>query len=448
MATNPDRVPPSNPSAEASAICSMLIDGDAALTVSEILAPDDFYDPRHRLIYEALQGMLSRQGAVDAVLLREELSRTGTLDKAGGAAYLAEILRAVSTPAHAEHYARIVLEKGMLRGLIGCSTEIIHGAYETDVPAEEYVDEAEKKFFEATHRRTASRTSRIDGILHETFKILSEKDERLRGFPTGFPDLDDLIGGLRGSDLIVLAARPSMGKTTMALNMVRHAAVELKRPCLIFSLEMSKRQVTENILCGQARVNAAAMRKGFISDRDWSKLSDAGNILHDTAIFIDDTPGLTVLECRAKARRLKARENIQLVVVDYLQLMEGRTGRRTEESRVQEISMVSRGLKGIARELDVPVIAISQLSRAPEQREGNKPRLSDLRDSGSIEQDADLVLLLYRDEYYHRDDAEERGTRNMAELMVAKNRHGPVDDVKLTFLADILRFESYARPGA
>jgi replicative DNA helicase len=432
-----DRIPPQNLEAEACVLGSILLDNETAALVVPYLRKEHFYKTAHQLIYEAIIDLVNENKAVDAVILRDELERKGKLEEVGGTLYLTEIMETVPSAANAEYYAGIVRDKSSLRSLIRVSTEIIRDAYEAQDSTAEILDRAEKHFFEVTQKRVASQALPISEVLKETFDLIDSlhgDGSGVTGLSTGFYDLNEITNGFQPSELAILAGRPSMGKTTLALNILENIGVEQQRPAAFFSLEMSKQQVAQNLLCLMSGVDAHKMRKGMLEDSDWHKLSREAGRLSEAPIFIDDTPGLSTMELRAKARRLKAFQNIQLVVLDYLQLMEVYS---RAESRQQEISMISRMLKSLARELEIPVLALSQLSRAVEARESHRPRLSDLRESGAIEQDADLVMLMYREEYYKPEKEE---AKRKAEVIVAKQRNGPTGSVQLIFLKEFLKF--------
>ncbi|KAB2832264.1 MAG: replicative DNA helicase [Candidatus Brocadia sp.] len=408
--------------------------------VVPILNKNSFYKTAHQELYQTIVEVYDKGQMVDLVVLREELKKRSLLEKVGGIEYVMELEEAVPTIGNVEFYANIIREKSIKRNLIEVAAGIQKQAFEESCDTGQLLDSSERAIFDITQKKFHAASSKINEILKETFsriENLHDRQNRLTGLSTGYYDLDDLTCGLQASELIIVAARPSMGKTSLALNILEHAGVIDKKPVVLFSLEMSAQQVAQNMLCSHARIDAHKLRKGFLEDSQWSNLSYGLGSLSEAPIFIDDTPGLSVLEVRAKARRLKAQYDIQLVVVDYLQLMESSRA----ENRQQEISIISRGLKSLARELSIPVIAVSQLNRSVETREGHKPRMSDLRESGSIEQDADVIVLLHRDNYY---DVEKDNT---AELIIAKQRNGPTGVVKLTFLSQFMRFESLASVG-
>ena len=428
---------PFNIEAEISVLGSMLLDNEAINLVTEILRTDNFYKTSHQHIFDTIVNLYNKNNAVDLVILKDELKKQSLLEKVGGAEYLMELEESVPLASNVEYYAKIVREKTIKRDLITATAKIQQEAYNDSLESEELLDVAEKEIFDITQRKFSSPTIKLFNILHDTFDHISnlhDREGRLTGISTGYYDLNDITSGLQKSELIVIAARPSMGKSSLVLNIAEHAGTKEKKPTLIFSMEMSAQQVAQNMLCSTAKIDAHLLRTGKLDDNQFSNLSLAMGDLSESEIFIDDTPGLGLLELRAKARRLKLQHNIQMIIVDYLQLMEARKA----ENRQQEISSISRGLKALARELEVPVIAVSQLNRSVETREGHTPRMSDLRESGSIEQDADVIILLHREDYY--DPTKRPGE---VDLNIAKQRNGPTGKVKLTFRREILRFENY-----
>ena len=428
---------PFNIEAEISVLGSMLLDNEAINLVTELLRTDNFYKTSHQYIFDTIVNLYNKNNAVDLVILKDELKKQSLLEKVGGAEYLMELEESVPLASNVEYYAKIVREKTIKRDLITATAKIQQEAYNDSLESDELLDVAEKEIFDITQRKFSSPTTKLFNILHDTFDHISnlhDREGRLTGVSTGYYDLNDITSGLQKSELIVIAARPSMGKSSLVLNIAEHAGTKEKKPTLIFSMEMSAQQVAQNMLCSTAKIDAHLLRTGKLDDNQFSNLSLAMGDLSESEIFIDDTPGLGLLELRAKARRLKLQHNIQMIIVDYLQLMEGRKA----ENRQQEISGISRGLKALARELEVPVIAVSQLNRSVETRDGHTPRMSDLRESGSIEQDADVIILLHREDYY--DPTKRPGE---VDLNIAKQRNGPTGKVKLTFRREILRFENY-----
>ncbi len=438
-----ERIPPQNIEAEKSVLGSMLVEKEAIGKAIEVLGNEEpFYKEAHKKIYSAIVDLFVRNEPADLVTVTEELSRKGDLEAIGGTAYLTELINSVPTAANVEYYAKIVLEKARLRGLINACDEIKNLSYESTEEADRIVDSAEKIIFSVTQEKIKQDFLPIKHILKDSFQAIEQlyaKKEHVTGIPTGYRDFDLRTSGLHGSEFIVIAGRPSMGKTSFALGIAQKAGVEEKIPVAIFSLEMSRDQLVQRMLCSEARVDAQKVRTGYLSESDWPKLTIAAGRLAEAPIFIDDTPAISVLEVRAKARRLKAEHSIALIIIDYLQLVSG-SGRI--ENRQQEISEISRSLKSLARELNVPVIALSQLSRAAEQREEHRPRLSDLRESGAIEQEADVVAMLLRPEYYEPDNPAVRG---VAEVNIAKQRNGPTGTLQLAFIKEYTRFENLAR---
>lgn len=440
-ATALERIPPQSLDAEQSTLGSMLLEKEAIYKGAEILRPDDFYREAHRVIFEVVVHLANKGEPVDLITVSEELKQRGMLDKVGGVAYLTQLVNFVPTAANVEHYANIVAEKSLLRSIISVATNIVKMGYEGTEEVDVILDRAEKEIFEISQKRNVKGFVSLRSILVETFERIEKLYESkggVTGLPTGYPDFDRMTAGLQPSDLIILAARPSMGKTTFALNLASHAAVEVKVPVVIFSLEMSKEQLALKLLCSEAGVDNQRIRTGTLRDDDWPKLSHALGRLSDAMLFIDDTPGISALEIRAKARRIKSEYGLGLIIIDYLQLMQSRS---KSENRQQEVSEISRSLKALARELDVPVIALSQLSRAVEQRADKKPTLADLRESGSLEQDADIVGFLYREDYYNP----ETDRKNITELIIAKQRNGPVGTVDFFFQKEFSKFQSLAR---
>jgi len=444
MATTIDdtlrRVPPQNLEAEESVLGGVLLDNTALDRVVELLQPDDFYRGAHRKLFNAMLELSERSEPVDLITLSEALRSRGDLADVGGAAYLGELAERVPTAANIVHYARIVRDRAVLRGLITAATEIATRGYEASGDVAELLDRAEQLIFDISERRVRNAFTRLSEVLVESIKTIErlyEQKQSVTGVPTGFVDLDRMLSGLQPSDLIIVAGRPSMGKTAIVLNVAEHAALRADVGVAVFSLEMAKEQLAMRMLCSEARVDLARVRTGHLSDREFPRLAMAAGRLGDAPIFIDDTPALSVLELRAKARRLKRdpANKLGLVIVDYIQLMRSSEGR---DNREQEISEISRSLKALAKELRVPVLALSQLNRQVESRTPPVPRLADLRESGAIEQDADVIIFLYRDDYYN-EDSDKKG---LAEVIVAKQRNGPTGSVELTFLREFTRFEN------
>jgi len=439
-----ERHPPYAPEAEISVLGGMIIDGDAVAKAIEIVDDTMFYREANRRVFRGMARLFQRGQVIDPVTLGEELNQTDELEAVGGMAYISELLDAVPTAANIEYHARIVRERALLRRLIEASGEIIRDSYDIgERTVDQVLDEAEQRIFQVAQQHERSGFVWIKKILYPTFEKIEQLQAAkggITGVPTGFYDLDELTGGFQKGDLIIVAARPSMGKTALVTGIAQHAAISHRRPVALFSLEMSKEQLVQRMLCSEALVDLGRLLRGRLTDDDYVQLAQAAGHLNTAPIWIDDSGALTVLETRAKARRLKAdQDDLSLIIVDYIQLMNA-TGQA--ENRVQEVSLISRGLKSLAKELAVPIIALSQLSRAPEQRTDHRPQLSDLRESGSLEQDADLVMFLYRQEYYNRDDPELVGK---AELIIGKQRNGPTGQVDLFFRRECTRFESVAQ---
>ncbi len=437
------RIPPQNLEAEQSVLGAILLDNEALLKVLEILSPEDFYREAHRKIFLAMLEMFERGESIDIISLKDHLQMKKELDSVGGISYISSLAASVPTAANVKHHARIIREKALMRGLVHAATEVIEMVYDGGLPADEMVDEAEKVIFEISDKRTTSTFSMMKDVIKDSFQMIEnlyDSKKAVTGVPSGYRDLDEITTGFQRGDLIIVGGRPSMGKTTFALNIAQHVAVELGEPVAIFSLEMSKRSLAVRMLCAEAMVDANKVRKGFISKEDWHKLTAAAGRLAEAPIYIDDTSYLSVLEMRAKARRLKLeRGSLSLIIVDYLQLMKGRGN---YERREQEISDISRSLKALAKELEVPVVALSQLNRAVEHRQDKKPSLADLRESGAIEQDADVILFLYREEVYDK-EKKDPSKKGKAEVIIAKQRNGPTGEIPLTFLSSCTRFVDY-----
>lgn len=432
------KIPPSDIEAEQAVLGSMLTDRDAVASAIEILKEDAFYREDNKAIYRAILNLYNKSEPIDIITLKSELISIGKFEAVGGLEYIAELPEMVPTTTNVEKYIKIVEEKYILRNLIKTANEIIELGYDPTEDVEEIMDNAEKKIFNIMQNRNQKGYTPIKDILVDTFTQLEElynQKQHITGIPTGFIDLDYKTAGLHNSDLILIAARPAMGKSAFALNLATNAALKANVPVVIFSLEMSKEQMVQRILCSEAMVDNNKVRTGKIDDDDWMKLAGALGPLSEAGIYIDDTPGISVMEIRAKCRKLKLEKGIGLVVIDYLQLVQGSNKRGG--SREQEISEISRSLKILAKEIEVPVIALSQLSRAPEQRPEHRPMLSDLRESGAIEQDADIVMFLYRDDYYNKEESEKK---NIAEVIIAKHRGGSTGTVELYWLGNYTKF--------
>lgn len=426
---------PHNLDAEQSVLGSMIIDKTAIAQVTEVLKADDFYRDSHKIIFAGIMDLFQKDIPIDMITLIEHLKSIDKLEGAGGISYITEISNSVPSIANLNSYIKIVDEKAMLRRLIKASNEIIEKSYGGQDQVENVVDFAQKKVFDIAEKRSSSDFESISAVLERGFleieRLFNNKGE-VTGVPTGFRDLDDKTSGFQSGDMVLIAARPSMGKTTFALNIAQHAALKSGKSVVIFSLEMSKEQLAYKLLCAEANVDMLKLRTGNLDDEDWENIARASGPLAASKIYIDDTAGVNVMEMRSKCRRIKIEHGIDLIMIDYLQLMSGTGG----ESRQQEVSEISRSIKALAKEMHCPVVALSQLSRAPEQRADHRPMLSDLRESGSIEQDADVVMFLYRDEYYNKETED----KNMAECIIAKQRNGPVGTVKLAWLGQYSKF--------
>ena len=426
---------PQSIEAEKSVLGSMMIDKNVIAQAVEILSAEDFYRDAHKYIFKSIVEMYQRDEPIDEITLLEHLKSTDRLEKSGGISYITEIGSTVLTTANVKSYIKIVEDKATLRKLIDSSTKIIESCYNNQDDVEKVIDVAEQKIFDLAEKKSSSDFEPLSDILERGFEqietLFNNKGE-VTGVGSGFKDLDDLTSGFQKGDMILIAARPSMGKTTFALNIAEHAALREGKSVVIFSLEMSKEQLAYKLLCSEANVDMLKLRTGNLEDKDWENIARASGPLSSAKIYIDDTAGVSIMEMRSKCRRLKIEYGIDLILIDYLQLMSG----SGEESRQQEVSEISRNIKAIAKEMQCPVIALSQLSRAPEQRADHRPMLSDLRESGSIEQDADLVMFLYRDEYYNKETEE----KNVAECIIAKQRNGPVGNVKLAWIGQFSKF--------
>ena len=436
-----NRIPPHSVESEQSILGSIILDKEAIITVAETIQPMDFYKEAHKIIYESMLKLNSNNEPIDLITLIEELRKEGHLDSIGGISYLTSLSTIVPTTSNVKYYANIVKEKSVMRQLIKASNEIINLGYDASTDVQEILDKAEKNIFDISQEKSGDDIQPINVVLQDTFemieKLCTDKSE-VTGITTGFADLNKKINGLQRTDLILLAARPAMGKTAFSLNLVQNAALKGDASVAVFSLEMSKEQLVQRMLSAQSNVELSKIKTGNLGESDWPRIIDGMAVLSEANIFIDDTPGIKISEIRSKCRRLKIEKGLDLILIDYLQLMEGEG---KNENRQQEIAKISRSLKILAKELDCPVVALSQLSRSPELRKDHRPILSDLRESGSIEQDADIVMFLYRDEYYH-DDSEKK---NIGEVIIAKNRHGETGNVELVLFGQVQKFADKIR---
>ncbi len=442
-----DRIPPQNIEAEQAVLGAMLIEREAISKVAEFLRPEDCYREAHRLIFNAMLELFNKNDAVDMVTVIEFLRKGDKLEVAGGISYITSLANSVPTAANVLYHARIVEEKALLRQLINAATNIASQGYEGSEEVSSILDTAEKTILSVSSRRLGGEFTPIKSIIFDAFNKIEQlyaSKGSITGLSTGFKDLDRLTSGLQPSDLILIAARPSMGKTAFVLNIAQHIGIKEKKAVAFFSLEMSKEQLVQRMLCAESTIDSQRLRIGELEANDWTKLVSGADRLSAAPIFIDDTAGITVMEMRSKARRLKIEYDLQLIIIDYLQLMQGSSKGKGSENRQQEISEISRSLKGLAREIGVPVIALSQLSRSVESRQVKKPMLSDLRESGSLEQDADIVAFLYRDDYYNPDSEQ----KNITEVIIAKHRNGPVDTIQLFFHKQFTKFSDLSKlPG-
>ncbi|MDG0873171.1 replicative DNA helicase [Paenibacillus thiaminolyticus] len=437
-----DRIPPQNLEAEQAVLGAILLQSEALITAMERIQPEDFYDPAHQMIYEAMIELGEENQPVDLITLTAKLQSKQQLEDVGRISYLTKLANAVPTAANVDYYAQIIEEKSMMRRLIRTATQIVSEGYSGGEDVSGLLSDAERRILEISNRRSSSGFIAIKDVLmdvYERVEFLSEHQGGTTGIPSGFPDLDKMTSGFQRSDLIIVAARPSVGKTAFALNIAQNVGVRAKETVAIFSLEMSASQLVQRMICAESNVDAGRLRTGQLEDDDWEKLTMSIAALSEAEVYIDDTPGVTVADIRAKCRRLKKERGLGMILIDYLQLIHGRG--KPGENRQQEVSEISRTLKQIARELEVPVIALSQLSRGVEQRQDKRPMMSDLRESGSIEQDADIVAFLYRDDYYDK----ETEKKNIIEIIIAKQRNGPVGTVELVFLKNFNKFVSYER---
>jgi len=432
-----DRLPPHSIEAEMCLLASMMLDKEVVGEVVQIVTGESFYQADHQIIFDVLTGLYEQNRPIDAVILREELGKRQVLDEIGGTAYLGQILSAVPSAAHGAHYASIVKEKALLRQLISASNDILRDAYAPHEQAEVVLDRAERRIFEIAEKKISGQVTAMEDVLHEVFEMIENRGQR--GIESGFFELDDMMNGLQNGEMIIVAARPSMGKTAFAMNVMEHIAADSRLPCAVFSLEMSKQQLAQRMLCSRGQIDAHKLRKGLLQSHEYAHLANVVGELAKAPMWVDDSAGLTIMELRAKARRLKLQHDIKCIMIDYMQLMDN----PGVESRQQQISEISRGIKAVARELKIPVICLSQLNRASEGRDGHRPRMSDLRESGSIEQDADVIMLLHREDYYRMSEPDFQPD-NVAELIIAKQRNGPTGTVKLTFMNKTTRFENYS----
>jgi replicative DNA helicase len=439
-----ERTLPHNLEAERSVLGAILIHNDAFNSAVEVIDAGDFFRDAHRRIFDKMVRLQERRDAIDLVTLKEELTRSGELDEVGGPAYISALVDGVPRSTNVEHYARIIKEKSTLRNLIYSANKILANAYDAEEEADTILDQAESAIFAIADKKIRDGFVSLKDLAEsslDTIEKLASRKELVTGVPTGFTDLDEMTSGLQPSDIVIVAARPSMGKTSLVLNMAQHVGTKTDMTVGIFSLEMSKEQLFLRMLTGEARIDAHRLRGGFLGERDWGKLSQALGTLSEAKIFIDDTPSIGVLEMRAKCRRLQAEHGLHMVIIDYVQLMQGR-GRF--ENRTLELASISRSLKGLAKELRVPIVVLSQLSRASEQRSDHRPQLSDLRESGALEQDADVVVFIYREDQYADKNAPPTEATGTAELIIAKQRNGPTGVVKLAFIREFTRFENLA----
>lgn len=435
IASQFDRMPPHSAEAEMCVVASMMLDKEKIGEIATVITKDDFFQADNQIIFECLVKLYEQNRPVDAMIIREELNKRGLLDEIGGTAYLATVVNTVPSAAHGVHYAGIVREKSLLRQLISASNEILRDSYGPQESAEIVLDKAEKRIFDIAQRKVSGAMVPMEKVLHEVFEMIESKGQR--GVETGFYELDDMMNGLQNGEMIIVAARPSMGKTAFAMNIVEHVSADSRLPVAVFSLEMSKQQLAQRMLCSRGQIDAHKLRRGMLQAHDYQHLANVVGELAKAPIWVDDSPGLTILDLRAKARRLKMQQDIKLIMIDYMQLMDN----PGVESRQQQISEISRGIKAVARELNVPVICLSQLNRGSEGRDGHRPRMSDLRESGSIEQDADVVALLHREDYYRMSEPDFQPD-NIAELIIAKQRNGPTGTVKMAFMNKTTRFEN------
>jgi len=437
-----DRIPPHNMEAEQAVLGAIFLEPESLTVASEILLPDDFYRSAHQKIYAVILKLSDEGKAVDLITVTEELAASKQLEEIGGVSYLSDLAGSVPTAANIEYYARIVEEKSLLRRLIRTATNIAQDGYSREDEVNELLSEAEKRIMEVSQRKNSGTFHNIKDVLVRTYdniELLHNRKGDVTGIPTGFSELDRMTAGFQRNDLIIVAARPSVGKTAFALNIAQNVATKTDENVAIFSLEMGAEQLVMRMLCAEGNIDAQRLRTGSLTDEDWRKLTMAMGSLSNSGIFIDDTPGIRISEIRSKCRRLKQEHGLGMILIDYLQLIQG--SGRSSENRQQEVSEISRSLKALARELEVPVIALSQLSRGVEQRQDKRPMMSDIRESGSIEQDADIVAFLYRDDYYNK----ETENKNIIEIIIAKQRNGPVGTVQLAFIKEYNKFVNIER---
>ncbi len=434
-----DRLPPHSLDAERCTLASLMLDKDIAGDILAAVDVEAFYLEEHKVVFEALKSLYSMGKSVDAVILNDELKKSGRLEEIGGTAFIGEILNTVPSAAHGVQYAGIVHEKSLRRALISVGNEAIRNAYSETTDTDQLLDHTSSKIFQLAEKRQTNAVAHLGEVAESVYHMIEEKSRR--GLDTQFYELDDMLNGLQDGEMVIIAARPSMGKTAFAMNIVEEVAAK-NIPCAVFSLEMSKQQLAQRLMCSRSGVDSQRVRKGLLGTDEYHRLAKVVHELRKMPIYIDDSSGLTTLDLRTKARRLKQEHDIRLIMVDYMQLMEN----PGPESRQQQITEISRGIKAVARELNVPVLALSQLNRASESREGHKPRMSDLRESGSIEQDADVIMLLHREDYYHQGEAAYVPT-GKAEVIIAKQRNGPTGTVELVYDGSTVRFKNMAGEG-
>jgi replicative DNA helicase len=430
-----DRLPPHSIESEMCLLASMMLDREMIGQVVSLIDRDSFYQADHQIIFDVILKLYEANRPIDAVILFEELGKRQLLDEVGGKGYLAQILGTVPSAAHGAHYAGIVREKALLRQLIGASNDILRDAYAPHEQADLVLDKAEKRIFAIAEKKAGGTISSLGEVAHQVYETIEDKARR--GIETGFFEMDDMLNGLQNGEMIIIAARPSMGKTAFAMNIIEHIAANNKMPCGIFSLEMSKQQLAQRMMCSRANIDAQKVRRSMLTTSEFHQLAQTVNELAKAPIWVDDSPGLTPLEMRAKARRMKMQHDIKVLMIDYMQLMDN----PGPENRQQQISEISRSVKSVARELNIPVICLSQLNRMSEGREGHRPRMSDLRESGSIEQDADVVMLMHREDYYRMSEPD-FVPDNICEIIIAKQRNGPTGTLKLAFMNKTTRFEN------